>query len=240
MSNLICKENFNWKKYIERYKDLKSIDNIDSAWNQWCEEGRKQGRKFFTLAPYKNNKYYIITKEYIKQKKNKLKNAQNTKNVIVSGLDDDIVIEDFVTNIKHKLKKLNKNKTFVCQTVNQNIDDKSIKKQEIKKDKSNIKKNNDIEILEKTVIYNDKHIEKNDKHIEKNDKHIEKNDKHIEKNDKHIIKNITKKQPNEEWTMHTENSEIFFLDVKSNNDDSNESKKYFSKKNPLNIFSNSS
>ena len=233
MSNLICKENFNWKKYIERYKDLKSIDNIDSAWNQWCEEGRKQGRKFFTLAPYKNNKYYIITKEYIKQKKNKLKNAQNTKNVIVSGLDDDIVIEDFVTNIKHKLKKLNKNKTFVCQTVNQNIDDKSIKKQEIKKDKSNIKKNNDIEILEKTVIYNDKHIEKNDKHIEKNDKHIE-------KNDKHIIKNITKKQPNEEWTMHTENSEIFFLDVKSNNDDSNESKKYFSKKNPLNIFSNSS
>jgi hypothetical protein len=233
MSNLICKENFNWKKYIERYKDLKSIDNIDSAWNQWCEEGRKQGRKFFTLAPYKNNKYYIITKEYIKQKKNKLKNTQNTKNVIVSGLDDDIVIEDFVTNIKHKLKKLNKNKTFVCQTVNQNIDDKSIKKQEIKKDKSNIKKNNDIEILEKTVIYNDKHIEKNDKHIEKNDKHIE-------KNDKHIIKNIIKKQPNEEWTMHTENSEIFFLDVKSNNDDSNESKKYFSKKNPLNIFSNSS
>jgi hypothetical protein len=229
MSNLICKENFNWEKYVDRYKDLKSVDNIDSAWNQWCEEGRKQGRKFFTIAPYKNNKYYIITKEYIKQKKNKLKNTKNTKNVIISGLDDDIVIEDFVTNIKHKLKKLNKNKTFVCQTVNQNIDDKSIKKQEIKKDKSNIKndklnnkqeiyinksniKNDDIEILEKTVKYNDKHI----------------------------LKSIPKKQPNEEWTMRTENSEIFFLDVKSNNDDSNQSKKYFSKKNPLNIFSNSS
>ena len=53
MSNLICKENFNWKKYVDRYKDLKSINNIDLAWNHWCEEGRKQGRKFFTLTPYK-------------------------------------------------------------------------------------------------------------------------------------------------------------------------------------------
>jgi len=115
MSNLICKENFNWKKYVDRYKDLKSIDNIDSAWNHWCEEGKKQGRKFFTLAPFKNNKYYIITKEYIKQKNIKLK---NTKSTIVSGLDDDIVIEDFVSNLKNKLKKKNNNKKFNCQTVN--------------------------------------------------------------------------------------------------------------------------
>ena len=126
MSNLICKENFNWKKYVDRYKDLKSIADLDTAWNQWCEEGKKQGRKFFTLAPYKNNKYYIITKEYIKQKNIKLK---NTKNIVISVLDDENVIEDYVSNIKNKLKKLNKNKTFVCQTINQNINDKSNIKQ---------------------------------------------------------------------------------------------------------------
>jgi len=219
MSNLICKENFNWKKYVDRYKDLKSIDNIDSAWNHWCEEGKKQGRKFFTLAPFKNNKYYIITKEYIKQKNIKLK---NTKSTIVSGLDDDIVIEDFVSNLKNKLKKKNNNKTFICQTVNQNINDKeSIKqknnkqknnkqennKQEIKEDNSN-KKNNDIEILEKDVKYTE-----------------------------HKINN---KQLKEEWTQRTENSEIFFLDFDKNKEDSDESKLYFSKKNSINIFSSSS
>jgi hypothetical protein len=94
MSYLISKENFNWLKYVERYKDLKTINNIDSAWVHWCEEGKKQGRKFYTLAPYKNNKYYIITKEYIKQKKNDLKH--NTSIVTISSLDDDIVIGDFI------------------------------------------------------------------------------------------------------------------------------------------------
>ena len=136
MSNLICKENFNWKKYVDRYKDLKSIADLDTAWNHWYEEGRKQGRKFFTLVPYKNNKYYIITKEYIKQKNNKLK---NTKSIVISGLDDDNVIEDYVSNIKNKLKKLNKNKSFICQTINQNIDDKSNNKQEINQRKINQK-----------------------------------------------------------------------------------------------------
>ena len=225
MSNLICKENFNWKKYVDRYKDLKSIDNLDNAWNHWCEEGKKQGRKFFTLAPYKNNKYYIITKEYIKQKNIKLK---NTKSIVVSELDDDAVIEDFVSNIKHKLKKLNKNNKFVCQTVIQNADDKLIKKEEINKQeinkqeinqkKSNIK-NNDIEILEKDIRYTE--FKTNNKSIEKC-----------------AVKTNNNKSI-DEWTDKTENSEIFFIDFNKNDDDSNESKIYFSKKNPLNVFSNS-
>jgi hypothetical protein len=248
MSNLICKENFNWKKYVDRYKDLKSIDNLDNAWNHWCEEGKKQGRKFFTLAPYKNNKYYIITKEYIKQKNIKLK---NTKSIVVSELDDDAVIEDFVSNIKHKLKKLNKNNKFVCQTVIQNADDKLIKKEEINKQeinkqeinkqeinkqeinqkKSNIK-NNDIEILEKDIRYTE--FKTNNKSIEKcavktnNNKSIE----------KCAVKTNNNKSI-DEWTDKTENSEIFFIDFNKNDDDSNESKIYFSKKNPLNVFSNS-
>ena len=28
MNNLIIKENFNWKKYVNRYKDLRTINNI--------------------------------------------------------------------------------------------------------------------------------------------------------------------------------------------------------------------
>jgi hypothetical protein len=225
MSNLICKENFNWQKYVDRYKDLKTINinNLDTAWNHWYEEGRKQGRKFFTLAPFKNNKYYIITKEYIKQKNIKLKNK---KSIVVSNLDDDAVIEDYVSNIKYKLKKFNKNKKIICQSVNQNIDDKinvkqynnrtNVKqdinrtnvKQENNRDKSNIK-NDDIEILEKDIKYTCK---------------------------------INNNQQKDEWTQQTENSEIFFIDFennKDNSDNSSESKKYFNKKNPINIFSNS-
>jgi hypothetical protein len=241
MSNLICKENFNWQKYVNRYKDLKTINNLDSAWNHWCEEGKKQGRKFFTLAPYKNNKYYIITKEYIKQKNLKLK---NTKSINISELDDDVVIEDFVSNIKHKLKRLNKNKTFVCQTINNNADDKLIKKEDNKKqiyhnNKSNIK-NDDIEILEKDIKYTEyKTKQLKDKFTVKTNKEesaikTNKEESAIKTNNKCAVK-INK----EEWTNKTENSEIFFLDFNKNDNDSNESKIYFSKKNPLNIFSNS-
>jgi hypothetical protein len=232
MSNLICKENFNWQKYVNRYKDLKTINNLDSAWNHWCEEGKKQGRKFFTLAPYKNNKYYIITKEYIKQKNLKLK---NTKSINISELDDDVVIEDFVSNIKHKLKRLNKNKTFICQTINNNADDKLIKKEDNKKqiyhnNKPNIK-NDDIEILEKDIKFTEyKTKQLKDKFAVKTNKE----ESAIKTNNKCAVK-INK----EEWTNKTENSEIFFLDFNKNDNDSNESKIYFSKKNPLNIFSNS-
>jgi len=256
MSNLICKENFNWQKYVDRYKDLKNIDDLDTAWNHWCEEGKKQGRKFFTLAPFKNNKYYIITKEYIKQKNIKLK---NTKSINVTELDDDVVIEDFVSNIKHKLKRLNKNNKFVCQTVNQNIEDKIIKKTEINKkdinkqnnhNKSNIK-NNDIEILEKDIKYteskttNKKSIKKcqvknNNNNNNNYNNNYNNNKKSLE--ECHVKTNKdewTVKTNKDEWTDKTENSEIFFLDFDKNNDDSNESKIYLSKKNPLNVFSNS-
>ena len=210
MSNLICKENFNWQKYVNRYKDLKNITDLDTAWNHWCEEGRKQGRKFFTLAPYKNNKFYIITKEYIKQKNIKLK--KNKSNIVVSSLDDDVVIEDFVSNIKHKIKRLDKNKTFFCQPINQNINENLNNKSNI--NKSNVKnenkeiniKNDDIEILEKDVKYTEckKYIKVKD-----------------------------------DWTYKTENSEIFFIDYDKNNDGSSESKIYLSNKNPLNKFSDS-
>jgi hypothetical protein len=234
MNNLICRENFNWKKYVERYKDLKSIDNIDSAWNHWCEEGKKQGRKFFTLAPFKNNKYYIITKEYIKQKNIKLK---NTKSTIISSLDDDIVIGDFVSNIKNKLK-LHKKKTFICQTVNQNIDDKLTNKQKINnininQDKSNININQDKSNININQDKSNININQDKSNINNEDIEI------LEKDIKYTEYKIYNKQGNDEWTQKTENSEIFFLDFDKNNDNSDESKIYFSKKNPNNIFSNS-
>jgi hypothetical protein len=251
MSNLICKENFNWKKYVDRYKDLKNIDNIDTAWNHWCEQGRKQGRKFFTLAPFKNNKYYIITKEYIKQKNLKLKKNRNS--IVISNLDDDIVIEDYVSNIKQKLKKLNKNKTFVCQTINKNFDDKLNNKEEINKlnnkeeniklnnKEENIKLNNKKEInklnnKEENIKLNNK---KENNKLNNEDKHDKKNDD-IEILEKDFKYTDYKKNNVDEWTQKTENSEIFFIDFENETEDSDESIKYFNKKNQLNLFSNSS
>ena len=227
MSNLISKENFNWQKYVDRYKDLKTINinNIDTAWNHWCEEGRKQGRKFFTLAPFKNNKYYIITKEYIKQKNIKLKNK---KSIVVSNLDDDAVIEDYVSNIKYKLKKFNKNKIFVCKSINQNIDDKINVKQD--NNRTNVKQDNN---RDKSNIIQENNKDKSN--IKNDDIEI------LEKDIKYICK-INDNQQKDEWTQKTENSEIFFIDFENNkdySDNSSESKKYFNKKNPINIFSNS-
>jgi len=246
MSNLICRENFNWEKYVERYKDLKSINNIDSAWNHWCEEGKKQGRKFYTLAPFKNNKYYIITKEYIKQKKIKFKSKSN---IVISGLDDDIVIEDYVSNIKHKLKKLNKNKVFICQTVNQTNDTLSVLKIN---DKSNNKKNVNNENVNNVNVNNvnkqaNKQVNNVNKQVNKmNNENVNNVNKQVN-NDIEILEKEVKymdypinRQSKEEWTQRTENSDIFFLEFENNNFDSDESKKYFSKKNPINVFSNSS
>ena len=219
MSNFISKENFNWQKYVNRYKDLRTIDNIDSAWDHWCEEGKKQGRKFYTLAPYKNNKFYIITREYIKQKKNKFK---NTSSVVISGLDDDIVINDYVSNIKKKLKKLKKNKLFVCQTINENIDsvkDKFNKKNEVFVNNKNANK----EVLNKEIK-----------------KEVNKDIEFLEKETKYMDYKTIRKETKDEWTNRTENSDIFFIDLEKNKSSSNESKKYFSRKNPINIYSNSS
>jgi len=254
MSNLISKENFNWQKYVDRYKDLKTINinNIDTAWNHWCEEGRKQGRKFFTLAPFKNNKYYIITKEYIKQKNIKLKNK---KSIVVSNLDDDAVIEDYVSNIKYKLKKFNKNKIFVCKSINQNIDDKINVKQDnnrtnVKQDnnRTNVKQDNNRTNVKqdnnRTNVKQDNNRDKSNIIQENNkDKSNIKNDdiEILEKDIKYICK-INDNQQKDEWTQKTENSEIFFIDFENNkdySDNSSESKKYFNKKNPINIFSNS-
>ena len=236
MSNFISKENFNWQKYVNRYKDLRTIDNIDVAWDHWCEEGKKQGRKFYTLAPYKNNKYYIITREYIKQKKNKLKNSSS---VVISGLDDDIVINDYVSNIKKKLKKLNKNKLFVCQTVNENIDsvknkfnkkndvlNKEIKKEVLNKEikKEVLKKEIKKEVLNKEVL----------------NKEVNKDIEILEKETKYTDYKTIRKEIKDEWTNRTENSDIFFIDLEKNKSSSDESEKYFSRKNPINIYSNSS
>ena len=49
-----------------------------------------------------------------------------------------------------------------------------------------------------------------------------------------------RKETKDEWTNRTENSDIFFIDLEKNKSSSNESKKYFSRKNPINIYSNSS
>jgi hypothetical protein len=77
--------------------------------------------------------------------------------------------------------------------------------------------------------------ENNKTNIKQENNNIEILDKDIKYTEYKIKKNQTK----DEWTQKTENSEIFFLDYKNNKDDSDESKKYFSKKNPLNVFSNS-
>jgi hypothetical protein len=232
MSNLICKENFNWQKYVNRYKDLKNIADLDTAWNHWCEEGRKQGRKFFTLTPYKNNKFYIITKEYIKQKNIKLK--KNKSNIVVSSLDDDAVIEDFISNIKHKIKRLDKNKTFFCQPINTKPEINHNKpdintKPEINHNKSDINikpeiNHNKPDINTKPEINHNKPIKNDD----------------IEILEKDVMYTECKKfiKVKDDWTYKTENSEIFFIDYDTNND-SSESKIYLSNKNPLNKFSDS-
>jgi len=239
MSNLICKENFNWKKYVDRYKDLKSINNIDTAWNHWCKEGRKQGRKFFTLAPFKNNKYYIITKEYIKQKNLKLKTDKSRP--IVSNLDDDIVIDDYVSNIKQKLKKLNRNKISLSQNINKNSDDKLNNKEENNK-LNNKEENNKLNNKEENNKLNNKEENNKLNNKEENNKlNREENNKLndgieiLEKDIKYTDYKINKK---EEWTQKTENSEIFFIDFENETDDSDESKKYFNN-NQLDLFSNS-
>ena len=44
-------ENFNWKKYVGYYQDLKN-DNVDTkekAWNHWIKYGEKEGRVYFDL-----------------------------------------------------------------------------------------------------------------------------------------------------------------------------------------------
>ncbi len=49
-------ENFNWKKYVTYYQDLKN-DNLDTkekAWNHWTKYGEKEGRIYFDYTEYKN------------------------------------------------------------------------------------------------------------------------------------------------------------------------------------------
>ena len=44
-------ENFNWKKYVGYYQDLKN-DNVDTkekAWNHWIKYGEKEGTVYFDL-----------------------------------------------------------------------------------------------------------------------------------------------------------------------------------------------
>jgi hypothetical protein len=66
--SLITKENFDWKTYLRKYKDIKNVTDCESAWDHWVNKGKKQGRKFYTLIPDKDNNFYILTKEYIKRK----------------------------------------------------------------------------------------------------------------------------------------------------------------------------
>jgi len=49
-------ENFNWKKYISYYKDLKedSVDSKEKAWSHWIRYGEKEGRIYFDNTEYKN------------------------------------------------------------------------------------------------------------------------------------------------------------------------------------------
>ena len=38
----INRENFDWKSYLKKYKDIKNVDNEESAWDHWTNKGKKQ------------------------------------------------------------------------------------------------------------------------------------------------------------------------------------------------------
>ena len=99
----IEKGNFDWKKYLKKYKDIKNIDNEESAWDHWLNKGKKQGRKFYTLTPDKNNNFFILTTEYKNRKISESRKISEIRKHNVSCLSEDFVIDDYVNDLKKKI-----------------------------------------------------------------------------------------------------------------------------------------
>jgi hypothetical protein len=219
--SLINKENFDWKTYLRKYKDIKNVTDCDSAWDHWVNKGKKQGRKFYTLIPDKYNNFYILTKEYIKRK-----NKNNNNNNIVY-LSEDSIITDYVSNLKQKIYKMRINQTIIKEEEN-NI---------IKEENNIIKEENNIIKEENNIIKEEKvNLEEKKNNLDKKvkvDEHKVKLDKKKNLNKKVNLekKKNSKKKVKEEWSNNSENSDIFFMDT--NNDEydnsSENSEKYFNK-----------
>jgi len=55
---------FDWKKYINIYKDLCDIKNKEEAWEHWINHGKNEGREFYLKQKY-NDKKNFDWKSYI-------------------------------------------------------------------------------------------------------------------------------------------------------------------------------
>jgi len=211
----ITKENFDWKTYLRKYKDIKNVTDCESAWEHWVNKGKKQGRKFYTLTPDKDNNFYILTKEYIKRK-----NKNNNNNI--ACLSEDNIITDYVSNLKKKIYKMRRHQTMIKEEENNIIKEEN---NIIKEENNNIKEENNI-IQEQKVNLDENKINVDKKvKVDENKVKLEKKKINLEK------KNKSQKKVKEEWSNNSENSEIFFIDT--NNDEwdnsSENSEKYFNK-----------
>jgi hypothetical protein len=196
----IEKENFDWKTYLRKYKDIKNIDNIDSAWDHWVNKGKKQGRKFYTLTPDQNNNFYILTKEYKNRKIN-----DNRKNNVFC-LSEDFVIEDYIKSLKKKIHKIKKNRTLFNDSENKtNINVNTIKLND-----------NNSKITENKEKLNDNNSKITENKVKKISEDWSNNS---ENSDIFFIE--TNKDEN--WDNDSKKSELYFN--KSNNSDSSSDEK---------------
>lgn len=48
-SNIEITNDFDWKKYIETYNDLKHVKTEEEAWDHWINYGKNEGRQYFSM-----------------------------------------------------------------------------------------------------------------------------------------------------------------------------------------------
>jgi hypothetical protein len=186
-SSSIKRENFDWKTYLKKYKDIKNVDNEESAWKHWTNKGKKQGRKFYTLTSDENNNFYILTKEYKKRKNNDKKNHN------VSCLTEDVVITDYVNDLKKKIHKIRKNQILIKEGENK------VLLTEVQTDDNNVK-------------LNEKQVKPNKKQIKLN-KNKDKEEWSNKSENSEIF--FFKTNKDEKWDKSSEKSEIFFNELQS-------------------------
>lgn len=186
-SSSIKRENFDWKTYLRKYKDIKNVDNEESAWKHWTNKGKKQGRKFYTLTSDENNNFYILTKEYKKRKNNDKKNHN------VSCLTEDVVITDYVNDLKKKIHKIRKNQILIKEGENK------VLLTEVQTDDNNVK-------------LNEKQVKPNKKQIKLN-KNKDKEEWSNKSENSEIF--FFKTNKDEKWDKSSEKSEIFFNELQN-------------------------
>ena len=209
----IEKENFDWKTYLRKYKDIKNIDNEESAWNHWVNKGKKQGRKFYTLTPDENNNFFILTKEY-KNRKNSESRKYN-----VSCLSEDFVIADYVNDLKKKIHKVRKNQTLLKESENKILlTENKLKLNENKVNLNETKSKTKTKINENKVNLNQT----------KSKTILSENKANLNENNNKLTNNAVQKKKNlrEEWSSNnSENSDIFFIETNKDENWDNDSEK---------------